>query len=325
MADPIEFETGRTVRPECAHCAELLADAVDDLQAEADGRPLADSASLLTPGDRAFFDRHLAGCTDCMAALADAQRGAAWLQMLKAPRPEPSTMLFERILAQTSGAERTQVMDVAAHHAGGQYDGQFGAVLQPVLPLLPGRVLPFRPQAPLAMPMWARVNRVLFEPRLAMTAAMAFFSIALTMSLTGVRLDQLHARDLKPAALKRSYYEATASVARSYEGLRVVHVLESRVDDLRENSDFHGLHADRPGSWRESESSSRRDRKADTPQPAPETPEPERKPERRPDGHGVSQQERAPEPQPNPRRQPLFSARYTVAPARSMAKEGGLA
>jgi hypothetical protein len=67
-----------------------------------------------------------------------------------------------------------------------------------------------------------------------MTAAMAFFSIALTLNLMGVRLDQLHAANLKPSNLKRSYYEANASAVRYYDNLRVVRVVEARVDDLRQ-------------------------------------------------------------------------------------------
>src|ERR1039457_1082978 len=62
------------------------------------------------------------------------------------------------------------------------------------------------------------------QPRLAMTAAMAFFSIALTMNLTGVHLQDLRASDLKPSSLKRDFTNANASVKRYYEGLRVVYV-----------------------------------------------------------------------------------------------------
>ena len=65
-----------------------------------------------------------------------------------------------------------------------------------------------------------------------MTAAMAFFSIALTMNLTGVHLQDLRASDLKPSSLKRDFTSANASVVRYYEGLRVVYELESRVHDL---------------------------------------------------------------------------------------------
>jgi len=73
-----------------------------------------------------------------------------------------------------------------------------------------------------------------------MTAAMAFFSIALTMNLTGVRLSQLRASDLKPSSILRSCYEAKAKVVRYSDNLRVVYELESRVRDLQRSSDDDG-------------------------------------------------------------------------------------
>jgi hypothetical protein len=73
----------------------------------------------------------------------------------------------------------------------------------------------------------------MLQPRLAMTAAMAFFSIALTMNLTGVRLSQLRASDLKPSSILRSCYEAKAKVVRYSDNLRVVYELESRVLRIR--------------------------------------------------------------------------------------------
>ena len=233
MANPLQFESSRPLPPECVHCEELLADAVDSLS----------SPDLLTPGDRAFFDRHLATCAHCTQAFADASRGAAWLDMLKSPRPEPSAQLLDRILMQTTGAlnagsltETVSQVAVIPVYDPIEFD--------PATPVWPGypvpsrpvaapNVLPFVPRAPRFMPAF---NRFLFEPRLAMTAAMAFFSIALTLNLTGVRLNQLHAEDLRPSHLRRSYYEAQASVARHYEGLRVVQTVEARVDDLRQDN-----------------------------------------------------------------------------------------
>ena len=84
-----EFESGRKTRPpHCLACEEMLADALDE--------SLEESA-------QAWFEGHVRTCADCSEMLADAQRGAAWLEMLKTPRPEPSARLLERILAGTSG------------------------------------------------------------------------------------------------------------------------------------------------------------------------------------------------------------------------------
>ena len=207
----------RNQNPPCRACEEMLADAQDE---------------LLTPADQAWFERHLASCVACSQMVADARRGAAWLEMLKTPRPEPSSMLVERILAQT-------VAQTVA-----QTSGRFARELTDTLPL-PAQTLPFsfpQPRVPaprrgVLLPFPARMPIFRgFEPRLAMTAAMAFFSIALTLSLSGVRLNELHASDLKAANLKRTYYEASAQAIRFYDGLRVVRVLESRVEDLREAS-----------------------------------------------------------------------------------------
>jgi anti-sigma factor RsiW len=61
----------------------------------------------LSAADQATFDLHMVGCPNCATMLADAQRGAAWMEMLKSPRPEPPIALLERILAETSGKAAT--------------------------------------------------------------------------------------------------------------------------------------------------------------------------------------------------------------------------
>ena len=76
------------------------------------------------------------------------------------------------------------------------------------------------------------------QPRFAMTAAMAFFSLALTMNLTGVHLADIHLSDLRPSAVRRSFWGANARAIRYYDNLRVVYELQSRVREMqRENGD----------------------------------------------------------------------------------------
>jgi hypothetical protein len=75
------------------------------------------------------------------------------------------------------------------------------------------------------------------EPRLLMTAAMAFFSIALTLNLTGIRLTSLHLADLRPTAV-RSFMErrltmASTPIIRYYDHLRFVYEVESRMRELK--------------------------------------------------------------------------------------------
>jgi len=79
------------------------------------------------------------------------------------------------------------------------------------------------------------------EPRLLMTAAMAFFSIALTLNLTNVRLSGLRLSDLRPTSI-RSFMErrvmmASTPIIRYYDHLRFVYEVETRVRELRRTSE----------------------------------------------------------------------------------------
>jgi len=191
----------------------------------------------LSKEEQAQFDLHMAGCVSCSQMLADAQRGAAWLEMLRFPRPEPPVALLERILAQTSPAIALPQNNLSilpatvSNHpelATSSSDG--------ITPARTATVLPFRSRIAAAFRSKS-LNQTLLQPRLAMTAAMAFFSIGLTLNLTGVRLNELHASDLKPSNLRRSVYQANAYFARYYDNLKVVYELESRVRDLQHADD----------------------------------------------------------------------------------------
>ena len=213
----------------CAQCEAMLADALD---------------GTLSAADQAAFNLHMVGCPSCATLLADAQRGAAWMEMLKSPRPEPPITLMERILAQTSGqaANATKPPIVL---------GSTDRLRIPNTILGPTLVSPSSAQPAFAstnvIPFRTRIShgfrslgQTMLQPRLAMTAAMAFFSIALTLNLTGVRLSALHASDFKPSSIMRSASQAKASVVRNFDNLRVVYELESRVRDLQRSSDDNG-------------------------------------------------------------------------------------
>jgi hypothetical protein len=211
----------------CGQCEAMLADALD---------------GTLSPADQALFDLHVAQCGPCAQLLADARRGAAWLEMLRDPRPEPPPALLQRILAETSGSLSAVPRAIDLPGAAYQpvpapiHGAIQGAPNLPALNIAPRNVLPFRVRAAAAVRR-SSFAQLMLQPRLAMTAAMAFLSIALTLDLTGVRLQDLRVSDLRPSSLKRDFYSTNARVVQYYEGLRVVYELESRVHDLQSATD----------------------------------------------------------------------------------------
>jgi len=226
---------GLAVDPQrCAQCESMLTDVLD---------------GTLSPAARATFDLHVAGCASCTAMLDDARRGAEWMGMLHSPRPEPPANLIERILAQTSGHADARVQKEASPpvalgaKVGPQTLRPPNTLLGHPIPVqaaaIPGaaysstKIIPFRTRITHGL---RSLGQTMLQPRLAMTAAMAFFSIALTLNLTGIRLSQLRASDLKPSNIMRGCYEAKAKVVRYSDNLRVVYELESRVRDLQQSS-----------------------------------------------------------------------------------------
>jgi hypothetical protein len=218
---------------DCAQCEAMLADALDN---------------TLSATDQEFFDLHMANCGPCAQLLADARRGIAFLEMLRHPAPEPPEALVERILAQTSRNQTSsaQVPGATVQISPVEMPGAAPGHAQHGMPALAsgyamggaayGNVLPFPRRAVAAMRRTS-FGQIMLQPRLAMTAAMAFFSVALTMNLTGFHPTSLRASDLQPSSLRRDFYSANARVVQYYEGLRVVYELESRVHDLQSATD----------------------------------------------------------------------------------------
>ncbi len=217
----------------CQVCEAMLPDAVDGM--------------LSDPEQRAF-EKHVAGCTVCAQELEEAQRGAAWLGMLKGHAPEPSDALLARILAQTTGLQGTGERTAAAVFA--EAPALAPAFVPPVVakaPVWTATPLHRQQKAGWAVSAWASVRatlsldlsldwmKPLLQPRMAMTAAMAFFSIALTLNLTGVRLNELNASSFKPSSLRRAVADRGASAVRSFQNMRVVYQAEAQVNDLRSN------------------------------------------------------------------------------------------
>jgi len=217
--------SGSRNQAHCAQCEAMLADALDH---------------TLSADDQAIFDRHLSSCADCSRMYKDARRGADWLVMLKTPQPEPTADLLQRILEATGPATSAATAATQTTQAAVEPNTLLARpVLVPAAApgvYTTGNVIPFRQRVASAFRVQS-LRHSFMQPRLAMTAAMAFFSIALTLNLTGVHLTELRASDLKPSSLKRSFYDTNARVVRSIDNLRVVYELESRVRDLQNNTD----------------------------------------------------------------------------------------
>ncbi len=186
--------------PACGLWETLLADALD---------------GLLRPEDEVTFSSHMAVCASCTALFEEARRGREWLEFLS-PEPEVPEGLLDKILAQTGPGHTSEYKLATA-----------------------GNVVP------MAIPAWQRPGmmgriRRFAEPRLLMTAAMAFFSIALTLNMTGVKLTDFRLSNLRPTAV-RSFMErrltmASTPIIRYYDHLRLVYEVESRMREIRQNN-----------------------------------------------------------------------------------------
>jgi hypothetical protein len=160
--------------------------------------------------DTAAFTAHGKDCPMCAEMLAKAKQGQEWMKFLQEEPPVPAD-LVSRILDRTSGASLPQLA--------------VAGVAQPI------------PQ-PMAH---FTTRRTFRDARMLMTAAMAFFSIALTLNLIGVRLDTLRMADLKPSALQttiaRQFYGAKKQMVSYYENIRLVYEVESKMRELRRDAD----------------------------------------------------------------------------------------
>jgi hypothetical protein len=195
--------------PECGAWETLLTDALD---------------GLLSPEEQVRFSAHKAVCPACAALYDEARKGREWLELL-GPEPEPPAGLMDRILAKTG--------------PGHQPDGWMGNALP--APAGAGAVPAFVP------PVWQQAGfmartRGVMQPRLMLTAAMAFFSIALTLNVTGFNVATVHITPIRLADLRprtmRAYMErqltmASVPIVRYYDHLRLVYEVQTRVRELR--------------------------------------------------------------------------------------------
>jgi len=160
---------------------------------------------------RERFHEHRTACADCGPMYADAAAGLSWMKSLD--EVELPRNLVRNILIATSGQEAEAEAD-AAHESGPVWARGW---LKPLL-----------------FPLYATVR----QPRFAMSAAMAFFSVSLMMQVTGVKLGDLQQLDLRPSALQssavRGYNETSSKVVKYYENIRLVYEIQTRMQELKD-------------------------------------------------------------------------------------------
>ena len=177
-------------------------------------RLLSDALDGLMAGQAlADFKSHAEACVDCGPLFTNAQAGMSWMKSLAAVEAPP--MLIHNILAATSMA----------------------AV--PASQTATGEVI----SSSWLSPTWVWLRpafSTVMQPRFAMTAAMAFFSISMLLNIAGLRLKDLRYLDLRPSAITTTasvgYHETTAKVVKYYENIRLVYELESRMKALKDAS-----------------------------------------------------------------------------------------
>ena len=165
---------------------------------------------ILGEASQRRFEMHRQQCPTCGPLFRETAAGMNWLSSLELV--EPSSNLVHNILAATSA--QTSAALASAPKLG--WKERFSEILRDVASPLRGLVR---------------------EPRLLMTAAMAVFSVTLSLNLVGVRLSDLRHLDLRPRAIRESatikYTEASNRVIQYYYSIRLVYEVESRLQELK--------------------------------------------------------------------------------------------
>ena len=166
---------------------------------------------VLTEEVSRAFEGHATACPACGPMLAEAREGMLLLRALE--DLEPPKNMVHNILAATSAAEQAKAPAKAAAA------GWKTRVWKPLRGVLTGVI----------------------QPRFVTSFAMAFFSLSLTLTLSGVKFRDLGKIDWHPRAMGRAvvlqYTQVETKVVQYYKNMRLVYEIESRVSDLRKSSD----------------------------------------------------------------------------------------
>src|SRR5579859_7023348 len=160
------------------------------------------------------FQAHAQTCKVCGPLLAEAEAGRNWLKGLT--EVEPPASLVNNILVSTTGVD-TQRLRVTARTPQPQISwwermqaSLFEGLLEPI---------------------WATVR----QPRFAMSFGMAFFALSVGLTVAGVKPYDIRAIDLRPTAIRRTYYNAQARVVRYVDNARAVYELQAALRGIKRN------------------------------------------------------------------------------------------
>ena len=156
------------------------------------------------------FHAHAETCKACRPLLVDAMAGRTWLKGLT--EVEPPASLVSNILASTTGVDTQRLRTPAT-------------VRQPRASWLE------RLQASFLEPIWATVR----QPRFAMSFGMAFFALSVGLTVAGVKPADIRAIDLRPTAIRHTYYNTQARVVRYFDNVRPVIELQAALHGIKRN------------------------------------------------------------------------------------------
>ena len=173
---------------------------------------LADALDNAIPADtRAAFDEHGRSCEVCGPMFAEIWEGMVMVQGLA--ELEPPKNLVHNILAATSRQEAT-----AEQMAEEAKLGWMERLRRSLRPQVGG----------------------LLHSRFAMSFAMAFFSLSITLTLAGVKITDVKNMVENPSMLRKNvvlgYTHVEAKVTSYYENLRFVYQVQAKVRELKKNT-----------------------------------------------------------------------------------------
>lgn len=180
---------------QCTEFDALLGDAMDE---------------MLSGATLESFRAHGRSCAICGPLWAEAQEGRRWLKSLE--DVEPPVNLVNNILIATTGLDTARLRAQAAQAPQTSVIDRFRGMLDTFV-----------------SPVWALAR----QPRFVMSFGMAFFSLSVALSVAGVKVNDLAHVDLRPSAIRRSYYETSGRVQKYYENIRFVYEIESRVREFK--------------------------------------------------------------------------------------------